>query len=100
MVNQRAILIAVVGGLATSMGTVAQSKDLNMATITCDELAGMSEATIGAIAAWISGYFNAKANNTIIDLDTMLYNASVVDEACQKNPTVPVMQIITERLPQ
>jgi hypothetical protein len=46
------------------------------------------------IAAWLSGYYNAKRNNRVIDLQTLEENMSKVKNYCsdEKNFKVPVMK--------
>ena len=52
------------------------------------------------IAAWLSGYYNAKRNNRVIDLQTMEENMSKVQNYCsdEKNFKVPVMKAIEQIL--
>jgi len=48
------------------------------------------------IAAWLSGYYNAKRNNRVIDLQTLEENMSKVKNYCsdEKNFKVPVMKAV------
>ena len=48
------------------------------------------------IAAWLSGYYNAKRNNRIVDLETLEDNVSKVKNYCydEKNFKVPIMEAI------
>ena len=48
------------------------------------------------IAAWLSGYYNAKRNNRVIDLQTFEENMSKVQNYCsdEKNFKVPVMKAV------
>jgi hypothetical protein len=48
----------------------------------------------------MSGYFNAKANNTTIDLGVMLANGQTVSDYCAANPAVPVMKAIESMMPK
>jgi acid stress chaperone HdeB len=52
------------------------------------------------IAAWLSGYYNAKRNNTTIDLLTFDDNVSKVQNYCyyEKNFKVPVMKAVEQVL--
>jgi HdeA/HdeB family len=46
------------------------------------------------IASWMSGYYNAKRNNRIVDLQALEENVSKLKNYCydEKNFKVPVMQ--------
>jgi hypothetical protein len=37
------------------------------------------------IAAWFSGYFNAKNNNTVVDIETVASNKDKVEDYCRIN---------------
>jgi HdeA/HdeB family len=48
------------------------------------------------LAAWLSGYYNAKRNNVMVDLQTLEENATKVQNYCynEKNFKVPVMKAV------
>ena len=52
------------------------------------------------IAAWLSGYYNVKRNNRVIDLQTLEENMSKVKNYCsdEKNFKVPVMKAVEQIL--
>ncbi len=56
--------------------------------------------SLRAIAAWLSGYYNAKRNNRVIDLQTLEENMSNVTNYCsdEKNFRVPVMKAVEQVL--
>ena len=43
------------------------------------------------IANWLSGYFNGKNNNTIVDLGTMAANKDKVEDYCRLNLDLTVI---------
>jgi len=59
---------------------------------TCEQFmtAPLGERVINA--AWYSGYYNGKRNNTNVDLTKFEANAKAVVESCEKNPKQTVMQ--------
>ena len=59
-----------------------------------------TNSTTGPIAAWLSGYYNAKRNNRVIDLQTLEENMSNVTNYCSdgKNFKVPVMKAVEQVL--
>jgi len=44
------------------------------------------------IAMWLSGYFNSKANNTVLDTQKFRDHARQVMDYCQQNFKTPVME--------
>ena len=49
---------------------------VDVSKITCDQYVYSKITTPNLIAAWLSGYYNAKRNNKIIDLETLEDNVS------------------------
>ena len=51
-------------------------------------------------SAWLSGYYNAKRNNRVIDLQALEENMSKVTNYCsdEKNFKVPVMKAVEQVL--
>jgi hypothetical protein len=64
---------------------------LRKSTVTSSCIHKISEPRL--IAAWLSGYYNAKRNNRVIDLQALEENMSKVTNYCsdEKNFKVPVM---------
>ena len=50
---------------------------------------GISEAP--RIASWLSGYFNGKRNNTMVDIGTIRSNKDKVEDYCRMNQDVTIM---------
>ena len=52
------------------------------------------------IAAWLSGYYHAKPNNWIIDLESFEDNVSKLTNYCydEKNFKVPIMEAVEQVL--
>ena len=73
---------------------------VDVTKINCDQFVHHKVATPNVIAAWFSGYYNAKRNNRIIDLDTLDENVSKVKNYCsdEKNFKVPVMKAVEQVL--
>jgi hypothetical protein len=44
------------------------------------------------IANWLSGYFNGKNNNTIVDLGTMAKNKDKVEDYCRMNLEITIIE--------
>jgi hypothetical protein len=41
---------------------------------------------------WISGYYNGKIDNTVLDTDALEKNADKLRDYCLRSPQTPVMQ--------
>src|SRR5262249_59168901 len=69
---------------------------VDVSKITCDQYVHSKITTPNLIAAWLSGYYNAKRNNKIIDLETLEDNVSKVTNYCydEKNFKVPIMKAV------
>jgi hypothetical protein len=71
---------------------------MDVSKITCDQYVHSKIATPNYIAAWFSGYYNAKSNNKIIDTQALQDNVSKLQNYCstEKNFKVPVMKAVEE----
>ena len=69
---------------------------VDVSKITCDQYVHAKITTPNLLAAWMSGYYNAKRNNKVIDLETFEDNVSKVQNYCsdEKNFKVPIMTAI------
>jgi hypothetical protein len=75
-----------------SSGTRAQTTDF--AKITCDDIANAYLEDVVVIGAWMSGYYNAKRDNTLVDSKQIAANTAKVMQFCRSNPTTTVMHAI------
>jgi hypothetical protein len=73
---------------------------IDVAKITCRQL--FFDKTISpnekSLAIWLSGYYNAKRNNTVLDLGTLAKNVDKVEDYCRLNEDVSVMDAVTKAL--
>jgi hypothetical protein len=44
------------------------------------------------VATWLSGYFNGKTNNTVIDIGTVAKNKDKVEDYCRMNQDVTLIE--------
>jgi len=73
---------------------------VDVAKITCRQLFfdKMISPNEKSLAIWLSGYYNAKRNNTVLDLGALAKNVDKVEDYCRLNEDVTVMDAITKTL--
>jgi acid stress chaperone HdeB len=69
---------------------------IDVSKITCDQFVHAKVGPPRTLAAWLSGFFNGKRNNRIVDTQNFEENLSKLEEFCyqEKNSKLPVMQAI------
>jgi hypothetical protein len=88
--------------LIVIFGTVqAQAQvSVDVAKITCRQL--LFDKVISpnskSLALWLSGYFNAKRDNTVLDIGALAQNTDKVEDYCRMNQDVTVMDAVTKAL--
>jgi acid stress chaperone HdeB len=93
------VVLVAVFALAASQAAQAQVT-LDVTKVNCDQFVHHKISQPRLIAAWLSGYYNAKRNNRVIDLQTLEENMSKVKNYCsdEKNFKVPVMKAVEQVL--
>src|ERR1700760_4543789 len=78
--------------------TAFQSVDVTK--VNCDQFVHHKISEPRLIAAWLSGYYSAKRNKRVIDLQTFEEDMSKVQNFCsdEKNFKVPVMKAVEQVL--
>jgi hypothetical protein len=67
---------------------------LDVAKITCEQFAGYKITDPQNIAIWLSGYYNGKRGNTIIDTQRLIENSNKLLYYCVTNSQLPVMHAV------
>ena len=65
---------------------------IDVSKITCEQYVLFTVADPRDIAMWLSGYFNSKTNNTVLDTQKFRDHARQVMDYCQQNFKTPVME--------
>jgi hypothetical protein len=86
-------LAAAIAALACAPGAHAQVT-IDMAKITCNQLTLEKITEPQNIALWLSGYYHAKRNNTLVDTQGLAANAQKIRQYCLHKPDVTVMQAV------
>ena len=73
---------------------------VDVTKVNCDQFVHHKISEPRLIAAWLSGYYNAKRNNRVIDLQTLEENMGEMKNYCsdEKNFNVPVMKPVEQVL--
>ena len=79
----RALVVAVVLIAAASAPAVAQIK-VDMNQITCGDWLGYGPADRDFVRFFMSGYYNAAANNNVLDYNRLQKNSAKVMAYCKK----------------
>ena len=75
--------------------SVAQAQTtIDVSKISCDQLTAAKVASPEYIAIWLSGFYNAKRNNTIIDVQQLQDNAQKIKSYCLYNGKKTVMEAV------
>jgi hypothetical protein len=76
-----------------------RAETTDFAKITCDDIANAYLEDIVVIGAWMSGYYNAKRDNTMVDSKQIAANTAKVMQLCRTNPSMTVMHAIETLMP-
>ena len=71
---------------------------VDIAKITCKQFLLDSVAPTKSVALWLSGYYNGKHGNTVIDPAAMQKNADKVEDYCRMNLDMTVMNAVEAAL--
>ena len=86
-----AFCIILIGG---AFQPVRAQVTLDLAKVTCDQWAGYKITNPQNIAFWLSGYYNGKRGNTVLDTQTLAAETQRLRDFCIVNPQLPVMQAV------
>ena len=85
--------------LTASAGQPAQAQvTLDVAKVTCDQWAGYKITNPQNIALWLSGYYNGKRGNTIVDTQAFSAEYQKLRDFCITNPNMLVMQAVEKAI--
>jgi acid stress chaperone HdeB len=90
-----------VPGLVLAIVSTASAQaqvTLDASKVTCDQFVHSKVGAPRLIGAWLSGFYNGKRDNRILDLQSYEGNLSKLEQFCyvEKNFKMPVMQAVEE----
>ena len=94
--RRRVLAVAVILIGAGSVPAAAQIK-LDMNKITCGDWLGYAPADRDFIRYFMSGYYNAAANNNVLDYDRLQKNSEKVVAYCKKRKSDTLPTAIQKR---
>jgi acid stress chaperone HdeB len=91
------MMIVLVGSLALllSSGAVVRAQvSIDVTKITCEQFILYKVTDPRYIALWLSGYYHAKQNNSVIDPQELTEQIDKVRQYCRTNLGTPVIQAV------
>jgi|SRR6476620_6340978 len=65
---------------------------LDLSKVTCEQWSGYKITNPQNIALWLSGYYNGKRGNTVLDTQALAAENQKLRDFCITNSQMPVMQ--------
>src|SRR3954451_12634235 len=84
--------------VAAAVSPVHAQVTLDLSKVTCDQWSGYKITNPQNIALWLSGYYNGKRGNTILDTQALTADVQKVRDFCIVNPKTPVMEAVEKVL--
>jgi len=81
-----------------AVSTAHAQTTIDVSKISCDQLSLAKVASPDYIAVWLSGFYNGKRNNTIIDVQKLQDNAEKIRKYCLYNGKGTVMEAVEKVL--
>ena len=67
---------------------------VDLSLVTCGQYMGKDRDTQDVIAAWMSGYFNAAKNQSMVDLSRFERNRKAIEKYCKTHKLETLMSAI------
>lgn len=81
--------------IAAGFAPLAHAEDeVDIATLTCNQMAAMKPEQIGLVLIWIEGYLGGRADDTVFSVARVQNNAAEVNRVCKESPARGVLDII------
>jgi hypothetical protein len=91
------LLFALIAGVAQPAHAQVT---LDLAKVTCEQWSGYKITNPQNIAFWLSGYYNGKRGQTVVDTQALTAHVNRLRDFCITNPQMPVMQAVDQLLGQ
>lgn len=91
--------LAVAAALTAALPVQAQTT-IDVAKITCEQWLAFKVADPNNIALWLSGYYNGKRDNTVVEVQAFKDDIEKLKKYCIRNPDMLVMKAVETRIIQ
>ena len=93
--------IFILSGVVIAISSVSSAQaqiTIDASKITCDQFVHSKVGTPRMIGAWLSGFYNGKRDNRILDPQAFEQRLTKLEQFCytEKNFKLPVMQAVEE----
>jgi hypothetical protein len=95
------LLVAAFSAAAVLAATAAESQaqvTLDVSKITCSQFSLMKVADPDRIAVWLSGFYNAKRNNMVLDVQGLKENTKKLLDYCALHPDTALLTAVEPAL--
>ena len=82
--------------MAAATASAHAQVTLDVSKVTCDQWAGYKITNPQNIALWLSGYYNGKRGNAVLDTQRLITDAAKLSDFCLTRPQMPIMQAVDE----
>lgn len=89
--------LAIAGAAIPALPTQAQTT-IDVAKVTCEQWLSFKVADPNFIALWLSGYYNGKRDNTIVEVQAFKDDIEQLKTFCITNPKTPIMKAVETRI--
>jgi len=82
------MIAAAVAAMLLAAASPARAADIDLSTWTCKQFQSASKDDIGAILAWLDGYYKDEDDPPVIDTTKFVDNAKKLGEYCAAHPDI------------
>ena len=89
--------IVITAALTAAVPAQAQTT-IDISKITCEQWLAFKVADPDHIALWLSGYFNGRRDNTVVEVQSFKKNIDSVRELCIRSPNMLIMKAVENKI--
>ena len=82
------IFAVIVAATLLAAASPVRAADIDLSTWTCKEFQSANKDDIGAILAWLDGYYKGEDDPPVIDTSKFVDNAKKLGEYCAAHPDI------------
>ena len=83
---------AIAAAILFTAGTADAQMTIDMSKVTCKQFITYEITDARSLTIWLSGFFNAQANNTVIDVSKFRSRSNALKEFCFTHQDVSLME--------